>query len=162
MNNDELRTIIWKHVRSIHVCMMITMDGDQIRARPMTGIARPEDNAIWFFSDKTTHKDAEIRQNPTACLTFTDMKNQTFVSVSGHLSCVSDSDLIHDLWNEGAATYFPDGPDDPKIVLLKFAAENGEYWDAPSSKIVRAIKFLETKVTGERPDLGSNGSAILA
>ena len=42
MTNDKLRNIIWKHVRSIHTCMMITMDGDQMRARPMVGIARPE------------------------------------------------------------------------------------------------------------------------
>lgn len=161
MNNDELRNIIWKHIHSIHVCMMITMDGSQIRGRPMTGIARPETNSIWFFSDITTHKDEEIRKNPSACLTFADIQDRTFVSVSGHLNCVSDTGLIHDLWNEGAATYFPDGPDDPNIVLLKFTPENGEYWDSSSSTIVMAIKFLEAKVTGERPDLGTNGSAIL-
>lgn len=161
MNNDKLRNVIWKHVRSIHICMMITLDGTQMRARPMTGIARPETNSIWFFSDKTTHKDEEIRRNPSACLTFADMKEQVFVSISGQLNCVSDIDLIHDLWNEGAATYFPDGPDDPNIVLLKFTPESGEYWDAPSSSIVMAIKFLEAKVTGERPDLGTNGSTAL-
>lgn len=153
MNNDKLLNIVWKDIRSTDVCMMVTLDGNQMRARPMAGLAMPENNSIWFFSNKNTHKDEEIKQNPCACLTFADMKGQTFVSVSGKMKCIFDTDLVHKLWNEGVATYFPDGPDDPNIVLLNFTPETGEYWDAPSNTVGMAIKFLETKVVGEQSDL---------
>ncbi len=162
MSHENPRNLIWRYIRGIESCMMATHDGERIVARPMVGIIRPEQNVIWFFTDTNTHKDEELQRNPHACLTFADIKDQTFVSVSGRIARVQDADMINDLWTEGAAVYFPKGPDDPDIVLLKFVPEVGEYWDAPSSPIVLAIKFLEAKVTGERPDLGGNGTARLS
>jgi general stress protein 26 len=162
MNTESSRNLIWKHVRAIETCMMVTHDGSQIRARPMQGIPRPEQNAIWFFSDAESHKDEEPGKVADVCLTFADVKSNKFVSVSGQITRVAERDTIHDLWNEAADSYFPKGPDDPSVVLLRFDAETGAYWDAPSSPIVLAIKFLEGKITGERPNLGTSGTARLA
>ena len=161
-NDEQLRRVIWKHIRSIQTCMMTTLDGTRMRARPMTGMARPEDVAIWFFTDRNSHKDTEILANPAACLSYVDNRNKVFVSVSGVLEEVTARDTIHDLWNEGAALYFPEGPDDPEIVLLKFTAQGAEFWDAPSSAVVMAIKFIEAKLTGERPDMGTNAKVSLS
>jgi general stress protein 26 len=155
------RDLIWKHIRAIGTCMMVTHDGAQARARPMRGIPREDENAIWFFSDTETHKDPELRDNPRACLTFCDVKGNTFVSVTGRIRRIQKRDAVRDLWNDGADSYFPQGPDDPRVVLLRFDPETGEYWDGPSNPIVMAIKFLEAKLTGARPDLGSNGKARL-
>jgi general stress protein 26 len=161
-NDHSPRNSLWRHIRNIRFCMMATHDGDRVVARPMAGIPRPEQNVIWFFTSTETHKDAEIEQDPRACLTYADIQDQTYVSVSGRIERVTDHDTIHDLWTEGAGLYFPLGPDDPEIVLLRFSPESGEYWDSPSSKIVLAIKFLEAKMTGERPVLGSHGTTTLS
>jgi general stress protein 26 len=161
MSNETPRDLIWRHVRAIKTCMMVTNAGGTVRARPMTGIARPEQNAIWFYTDTDTHSDEDVRLDPRACLAYADIKDQTFVSVSGQFTRVKDKNTIRDLWNEGAAVYFPDGPDDPRVVLLRFDPEAGEYWDAPSSPIALAISFLAAKVTGSRPSLGDSGSATL-
>jgi general stress protein 26 len=83
------------------------------------------------------------------------------VSVSGRITRILDRDPIQELWNDGAESYFPEGVDDPRLVLLRFDPVTGEYWESPSSPIVLAIKFLEAKITGERPNLGSNGQARL-
>ena len=103
-----------------------------------------------------------MRRDPRACLTYSDVGEQSFVSVSGRITPVHDREKIKAMWSEGASVYFPGGPDDPNVILLKFEPEFGEYWDAPSSKIVLAIKFLQAKISGERPDLGSNETATLS
>lgn len=159
MSHESPRTLIWRFVRTIHSCMMATHDGERIVARPMVAIPRPEQNLIWFFTDTNTHKDDEVQRDPRACVTFADIKDQTYVSISGRISRVDDKDMIEDLWTEGASVYFPQGTQDPDIVLLKFVPETGAYWDAPSSPIVLAIKFLEAKMTGERPELGDHGTS---
>jgi len=159
---DLARIRLWKHIRSIATCVMVTMDGAYMRGRPMRGMAREEENAIWFYSDLETHKDEEVRRDPRACLAYSDVKDQSFVSVSGRITPVHDREKIKAMWSEGASVYFPGGPDDPNVILLKFEPEFGEYWDAPSSKIVLAIKFLQAKISGERPDLGSNETATLS
>jgi general stress protein 26 len=158
---SEERNLIWKHIRAIGTCMMATHDGEQVRSRPMRGIPRPEQNAIWFFADGESHTDGELRENPNACLAFADVKNNIYVSVTGTIVRVLEKSTILDLWDDEASSYFSKGPDDPRVVLLRFEPDTGEYWKAPSSPIVVAIKFLEAKIMGGRPDLGTSGRARL-
>jgi len=161
MSEQLSRKTIWGHVKSIQTCMMVTCDENGMRARPMRGIPRPEQNEIWFFTDGDNDADAAVRHNTGACLTFVDTKDNVFVSLSGHISRVLDKVTILELWNEEAGSYFSAGPDDPRVILLRFEPHSGAYWMAPSSPIVIAIKFLEAKILGERPSLGTGGRTRL-
>ena len=161
MSKQPTSKLIWQHIEAIGTCMMVTHDGDDVRARPMRGISRPEQNAIWFFADRESRSDEEMRQNPVVCLTYTSQNNEVYLSVSGRMSRVVGKATIAELWNEDAGAYFPNGPDDPRVVLLRFEPEIAEYWTAPSSPIVIAIKFLEARLLGERPSLGTNGRTRL-
>jgi general stress protein 26 len=163
MGQATSRELIWKHVKQIGTCMMVTVNADGgIRSRPMRGTPDEAAGAIWFFSDRDTDKDEDVARDPRACLTFADTHDQTYVSLSGRLSLIHDRNEIAAHWNAAAEAYYPNGKDDNSIVLMKFSAGSGEYWDAPSSPIVMAIKFLQAKVSGERPDLGTQGSARLS
>jgi general stress protein 26 len=128
----------------------------------MQSIPRPEQNAIWFFSGADGQADEDLQQDPRACLIFADVKEHAFVSISGRITRVTERDTVKDLWNEAAQTYFPAGPDDEHVVLLRFEPETGEYWDARSSSMAAlALRFLAAKVTGSRPSVGNSGSADL-
>lgn len=162
MNQDDPRHIIWNHIQKIGTCMLVTHDGDRIRARPMRGIIQPDRNAIWFITDANSEKDNDVARHPSVCLTFTDTHDQNFVSVSGEVERVDDRAQLTELWNEGAEAYYPHGKNDPSVVLLKFVPSMGEYWDAPSNPIVLAIKLLQANLTGERPDLGTNEATSLS
>lgn len=153
---------IWQLITAIGTCMMVTQDAERVRSRPMRGIARPEENAIWFFTDRGSAKSLEIGTGSPACLSYADMSRQNYVSVSGEVELIDDEARRAELWTEGAATYYTDGKDDARIQLLKFTPEFGEYWDSPSNPILLAIKFLQAKVSGIRPDLGTTGSAHMA
>ncbi len=162
MNDDATRDAIWEKVRAIDTCMMATRDGDNLRSRPMTAILRTGQNTIWFFADSNDHKDDEVSRDPHACLAFADPQNHCYVSMSGRIDLVRDRQIIDEMWNNAAARYFPNGSSDPRILLLRFEPEIGEYWDAPSGSIAAVFRFLKSAVTGERPTPGVSGRARLA
>jgi Pyridoxamine 5'-phosphate oxidase like len=63
-SQDEQLSFIWKNLERIATCMMTTCDGGRFRSRPMRGIARPEENAIVFITERSTRKPEEIEANP--------------------------------------------------------------------------------------------------
>ena len=158
MNETEIRAKIWAHVTDIGICMVVSRDGDWVRARPMRGVARPERNEIWFVTSKETSIGAEVADDPRCCLTYSDTRSQAYVSLSGQLSIVPDRHILAELWDEATDAYFSNGPDDADIVLLRFTPEIAQYWEAPSSPILLTISFLKAKIDGTRPTLGSSGA----
>ena len=62
---------------------------------------------------------------------------------------VRDAAKAKELWNPGIEAWFPSGPDDPGIVLLKVHAEGAEYWDTPGQVIVSVLSFVKAKITGK-------------
>lgn len=161
-DDDTTRDEIWNHVRDIETCMMVTRDGETLRSRPMTPILRPVQNTIWFFADSVHHKDEEIAAAPQGCVAFAEPRNHCYVSLSGTFAVVRDKAMIAELWNDAAAAYFPNGQDDPHIILLKFEPERGEFWDAPTGAIAKAYAFVKSTVTGTRPSPGESGRAQMA
>jgi general stress protein 26 len=52
--------------------------------------------------------------------------------------------------------WFPDGPDDDGIVLLKVDATSAEYWNTPGGRVASVLSFAKAKVTGQRYSGGEN------
>lgn len=159
---DTSLDFIWTTVDRIRTGMLTTFSGEIIRGRPMTAIPRWEQNTIWFFADRAAHAEADIHRDPRACVAFADPRDQTYVSLTGKVSLHKDEDLKKDLWNIAVDVYFPNGPEDPDVVLIGFEPEEGEYWDSPSNPILLAVKFVQAKLTNERPDLGENARVHLS
>jgi general stress protein 26 len=162
MDEDEIRALVWRHAGAVGTCMMVTDGAAGKQARPMRGVHDSADNAIWFFTDRDSDKICQAAEECGCCLTFADTGSQTFVSMTGKLTVVEDRALIEKHWSEGASVYFPGGTDDRSMVMLRFTPEFASYWDAPSNPVVLAIKFLQAKVTGERPALGDTQSTWMS
>ena len=63
---------------------------------------------------------------------------------------MTDAAKKRELWNSVVEAWFPDGPDDDGVVLLKVEADSAEYWDSPGGRVATAISFAKAKLTGER------------
>ena len=155
-SQDEQLSFIWENVERIATCMMTTFDMGRFRSRPMRGIARSEENAIVFITERSTRKPEEIEANPNACLCFVNSSSNTFISLSGVIALTWDHEKLRELWTRANDSYFPLGPTDPNAVLLTFTPESGEYWDAPSNPVLIAIEFIRASVVGDKPVLGDN------
>lgn len=156
MSRDE-HDMVWKEIGRIETCMMITHDGEIIRARPMVGKADRDANTIWFVANRSQHKDNEVEANPQVCLTYADTAKNTYVSLSGLASISEDRAKLKELWSSYVDAWFKGGPDDPEAILLAVHPERAEYWDNPNSDLIVALKMLTASATdSEPPKMGEN------
>jgi general stress protein 26 len=145
-------------IKDIDFCMLTTVDeNDELHSRPMSlnGDVDEEGN-LWFFTSSNSHKASEIERTPNVNVSFVDTSDQRYVSISGTAQLVHDRDEIKELWKPVLKAWFPDGPDQPDVVLLKVKMTKAEYWDGPSSTISQAVSFVSAILTGKQVELGEN------
>ncbi|HEV7879237.1 pyridoxamine 5'-phosphate oxidase family protein [Bradyrhizobium sp.] len=155
-NNDTARNIdrAWELMQKIGFAMLVTRDGDKLRARPMSAYIERDNNAIYLLTDVRRHKDDEIARNPNVNLAFADAGSQKYVSVSGTALVSNDRAKIKALFSTPAKAWW-DSADDPNIRVLKISPEEAEFWDSPGT-IISYVKMAAAAVTGTRPDIGEN------
>jgi len=153
---------LWDLIRSIEVAMMVTEDGEYLRARPMVGSQSTFDGTLWFFTRVGAHKVAEVAIDQWVNLSYSHPGKQDYVSVSGVASLVQDRSLIDAHWSESLRVWFPKGKDDPEIAMLKVAVQRAEYWDAPSSTMLHAYGYVKAALTGKSPQPGGHKTVQLA
>ncbi|MEJ7771264.1 MAG: pyridoxamine 5'-phosphate oxidase family protein [Geodermatophilaceae bacterium] len=54
-----------------------------------------------------------------------------------------------ELWSAPLKAWFEDGLDTPGLTLIKVCADTAEYWESPSSKVVKLIGGVRAAVTGD-------------
>jgi len=89
-------------------------------------------------------------------LAYSDPSNNTYLTVKGKAELVDDQVRKEAYFSPFVKAWFPDGVEDPRLILIKVTPEEAEYWDASSSKIVVLFSMLKAVVTGDTPDLGKH------
>src|SRR6201990_3463502 len=144
----------WDLMKKIGFAMLVTRDGDKLRARPMSAYLERENNAVYFLTDARRHKDEEIAKNPSINLSFADAGDQKYVSVTGTAVVSNDRAKIKQLFTTPAKAWW-NSADDPNIRVLKITPDDAEYWDSPGA-VISYVKMAAAAVTGTRPDIGTN------
>ena len=144
----------WTLMEKIGFAMLVTLDGEKLRARPMRAYVRPHENAVYFLADARRHKDEEIARNPGINLSFANASDQKYVSVTGTAAVSNDRAKIKQLFSTPAKAWW-DSADDPNIRVLKIAPEDAEFWDTPGS-VISYVKMATAAMTGSRPEIGNN------
>ena len=91
---------------------------------------------------------------------FTDDQRSIKSTAKEFLAARYKPEKLRELWNPAAEAWFPDGPEDPNVGVLKFTASGGEYWDTPGGRIATVFSFIKSKVSGE-PIEGDSGKVEL-
>ncbi len=143
-------------MEGIDICMLTTIDGGQMRSRPMSTQQAEFDGDLWFFTSDQTHKIAEIEKDNRVCVAYSKSSDSTYVSLSGRASVVKDPAKMEELWSPILKAWFPEGLDDPHLCLLRISAEQAEYWESPSGKVLQLLGFAKALATGESAEWGEN------
>ncbi len=127
--------LLQEKIKGIRVAMLTTQELDgSLHSRPMLTPEHEFDGDLWFFTLAGAPKVYEVQQNQQVCLSYARTDETLFVSVSGSAQLVRDQKKIKELWKPAYKTWFPDGPEDPNLALLKVRVERAEYWDWPAGK----------------------------
>jgi len=152
------RAKLWSLIRDIRFGMFATHHGNgHIHARPMTLQNRDidEDESLWYFMSRSGEPVADLARDPQVNVSFAEPEDQSYVSVSGTAELVDDPARKHALWNNANEAWFPGGPDDPDVALVRVRITHADYWDAPHNKLVRLYEMAKAMATGEPPqDMG--------
>lgn len=154
---EKLKTLI----EDIDFAMLTTVNGGQLRSRPMSTQEYEGENQLWFFTSDQTHKVEEIEADSRVNVAYAKPDDNVYVSVSGRAELVKDRQKIEELWNPILKAWFPDGLDDPTLSLLRVTIEEAEYWDSPNSKLVQIAGFVKALVTGQSAVGGEYGKINL-
>ena len=155
-NDNTARDIdrVWELMKKIGFAMLVTRDGDKLRARPMSASLDRGSNTIYFLTDARRHKDDEIARNPNVNLSFANASDQKYVSVSGTAVVSNDRAKIKQLFSTPAKAWW-DSAEDPNIRVISIAPDDAEFRDTPGS-VISYVKMAAAAVTGTRPDIGEN------
>jgi general stress protein 26 len=149
-------THVAKLIADIPIAMLTTLDADgALASRPMTPLEMDDQGALWFFIDVQSSKADRLH---AVNLSFADREHGAYVSLSGHGEIDIDRARIKRLWTVFAKPWFPSGPDSDNLALLKFVPDTADYWDGPSSKMVRAFGVIASVVAGKPVAMGEHGS----
>src|SRR5690348_571632 len=156
MSEKENLERVWDIVEKVSVCMLTTQFGGGLRARPVE--ARPDRNAglIFFVTDLHSAKEDEIEATPDVGLVFIDSSEKAYLSITGRAYLVSDSEKTKAVWQKTDEVWWPGGPNDPNVCLLRIEPLIAELWDGPASAAITAFEFAKARLTGAEPNLGEN------
>jgi len=152
---------LMEKIKDIKFAMLTTENEDGfLHSRPMATLKADWDRSLWFFTGKSTLKAKEIGVNPKVNLSYADGGHDTFISVAGEAHLFEDRDKAEKLWNPLMKAWFPQGLDDPEMVLLKVEIEEAEYWDPASKKMQTLIRFAKS-LAGKETDHETPGHGRL-
>jgi len=156
-NNKQLEKVR-ELVEDIRMAMMTTVDDQgNLVSRPMAALQMDEDGTIWFFTKRTSPKVDQIDNNEHRVnLAFADVSDADYVSISGTADELDDRAKIDELWNPQAKAWFPEGKEDPDLILLKVHTQMAEYWNSSDSTMVRLFQQATAVITGNPPKMGEN------
>jgi general stress protein 26 len=139
-------------IKDMKIAMMTTVNTDgTLHSRPMHSQAADEQGHLWFFTQISSPKAAEISRDNQVNLAYADTSKQHYVSVAGKAEIVRDKAAIQSHWSEGMRAWFPKGVDDPQIALIRVHPEKGEFWDSPSSTVVHLYGYVKAQLVGKPP-----------
>jgi general stress protein 26 len=118
-------------IEGIYIATMTTLTPDgKLHGRPMATQQVEFDGDLWFYTYKDSSKVKEIRQNPQVQLGYNKDEKQTWVDVTGKAEIIEDDAKKKELWYEELRRYFPDGPEDDSVVLIKVKTDEAEIWSS--------------------------------
>jgi len=162
MEENDRRAKLWNMIKDIRFAMFTTHHANgHLHARPMTtqNQALDEDDALYFFMSRRQGPAEDLDFDAQVNIVYADPGQDTYVSVSGTAQMVDDAQLKRRLWSKLNEAWFPQGPDDTDVALVRVRISHADYWDVKANKLVQLYEMAKAAVTGNRPpDMGDRGT----
>jgi len=136
----DIREEFW-HAFEDSPYIMMKLEGASGHAEPMTAqLDREAHHEIWFF----TRRDNRIAAGGKAMGQFVSKGHDVFACVDGTLVEETRRELWDKHWSNFAESWFPDGKDDPNVIMLRLDIAEAEVWVSDPS-IKGKFKMLTGK-----------------
>jgi general stress protein 26 len=144
----------WEMMEKLSTAMVVSRDGEGMHSRPLAGIVRRDEGKVYFISTSDSPQIDAIAAGSPLMLNFSNGTSQ-FLAAEADALVSTDRALIKALWNPGAQSFWPEGPETADVTVIAATPTSAEYWDGPSG-VVAVAKIAFALATGSRPDMGEN------
>ena len=154
---DDSLEKLGKLISGMDIAMLTTRVGDgRLLSRPLRVQEFDDEGALWFITDRNSHKAEEIRLQPQVNASLASAERNTYISIAGRAAVVFDKARLSRLWSPAMAVFYPKGVDDPDLCLLRVQVESAEYWDGPGGFVGQALYLAMTALTRDPNVLSDN------
>lgn len=109
----------------------------RLSSRPMALQEIDQQSDLWFFTDRSLSWVANLLHHPWVNLSFSTLAPDTYVSVAGCADLVQDPLRTRLFWRDEHLTWYPNGPDDPHLALLRVICVHAEAWIDGRHQVIR-------------------------
>jgi general stress protein 26 len=145
-------------IKDIEVAMLTTRTSDgSLVSRPIQTLKLDANGELIFFTAAKSHKVDDLTDDSTSNLAYADPGEHRYVSVRGRARMDRDEDTIHELWTPTQKIFFPEGREDPNLMVLRIDVRDAAYWEAADNFVARAFDFARGMLNKSPGDLGEHG-----
>ncbi|MEO8810003.1 MAG: pyridoxamine 5'-phosphate oxidase family protein, partial [Rhodanobacter sp.] len=145
-------------ISDIEVAMLTTRTSDgSLVSRPLQTLKLDANGELIFFTAAKSHKVEDLTDDSGVNLAYAQPGDHRYVSVRGRARMDRDEDTIHELWTPAQKIFFPDGPGDPNLMVLRVRVRDAAWWEAADNFIARAFDFARGMLDESPSDLGKEG-----
>ena len=139
------------------IAMLATATGDDsLVSRPMALRDVDGEGCLWFVTRDDSGKTREARLDHHVNASFALPGREEYLSVAGLATVLYDPARTAELWSPALQVYFPNGPSDPALCLLRVEPRSAEYWKGPDGLVGQALYFVAAAATGDPHVLSEN------
>ena len=150
---EEARRQLFERLAKTPVAMVVTTDaGGGVRVRPLTTQEAEEPGILWFFVPRNGGVADDVAERPEAILIYAEPHDNAYVALAGQASIVVDPEKAKALWSPIAGAWFTEGPDDPRLGLLRIELNRGEAWESTEGKVLDYLRIAKAALTRTPPD----------
>lgn len=127
--SESIRRRMWESMAESPYLMLKLRHADD-HAEPM--VAQLDKNAegkFWFF----TKRSNRVASGGPAMAQFVSKGHDLFCCISGTLTAEQDPSVIDRYWSNGVEAWYPQGRDDPDLLVMRFELDDAEIWTRDSS-----------------------------
>ncbi len=145
-------------IKDIEVAMLTTRTSDgSLVSRPLQTLKLDANGELIFFIAAKSQKVEDLTDDAGVNLAYAHPGEHCYVSVRGRARMDRDDDTIHELWTPAQKIFFPDGRDDPNLMVLRIRVRDAAYWEAADNFVARAFDFARGLLDDSPSDLGEHG-----
>ena len=148
----EDRKHIWQRIEDARIAFFTTLSEDNgLRARPLSTQRVDAETSLWFFiaADSDLAKDA--RANQRALVTYSDEREGFYASLSGTARVMTDPNKAREMWSKLDEAWFPGGPEDSNLALLRVDVDHGETWEPTTNELMQFLSIAAAAMSHTAP-----------
>jgi general stress protein 26 len=141
-------------IESVRIGLLTTVGRDgSLHTRPVETLRCDTDGTLWFFTDRQSPKAHELVHDGRVSVGYSEPSKKVYAAVAGHARMLRDEALAAQLWTPGQRAWYPQGPGDEHLAILRVTLDRAEYWETPG-RASYLLAALTAAVSGRPATVG--------